>query len=54
MIKDVPVKFDLKACKWGDFDTANVKNLFQELEFRSLLKKVDAQLILPQKYLHKA
>jgi len=40
IIKDVPVQFDLKQCRWGDFEFSKVKNIFSELEFRSLMKKL--------------
>lgn len=41
IIKDVPINFDLKSCEWGEFDAQKVRELFKELEFRSLLKKLD-------------
>jgi DNA polymerase-1 len=37
---DLPVKFDLERARIGRFDWAALEAFFQELEFRSLLKKV--------------
>lgn len=41
IIKDVPLSIDFKSCKWGEFDADKVRKIFQDLEFRSLLKKLD-------------
>jgi DNA polymerase I len=40
IIKDVPVKLDLKKAKLKDYDPEKVKNLYEELSFRSLLKSL--------------
>ncbi len=37
---DVPIAFDLKKAKAGDFDRNKVVKLFSELEFKSLLPRV--------------
>jgi DNA polymerase-1 len=37
---DLPVKLDLELARTGQFDPAALEAFFQELEFRSLLKKV--------------
>lgn len=37
----VPLQFDLDACSTKVFDLAKVKELFEELEFRSLAKRVE-------------
>ncbi len=37
---DIPIKLDLKACRVSDFDTNKVKELFEELEFRSLIPRI--------------
>lgn len=37
---DVPVSFDLDACKFGDFDREAVAALFRELEFRVLAQRL--------------
>jgi DNA polymerase-1 len=37
---DLPVKLDLERARTGQFDRSALEGLFQELEFRSLLKKV--------------
>lgn len=36
----VPVKLNLKESEFGDYDPAEVEELFAELEFRSLLKRL--------------
>lgn len=37
---DVPIDFDLEACRARDYDRARVLDLFRELEFRSLLTRM--------------
>jgi DNA polymerase-1 len=37
---DVPIPFDLEACRTHAYDRAKVEILFRELEFRTLLKQV--------------
>ena len=37
--KEVPLEFDLNDAKWGNYDKENVRNLFSELGFHSLLKR---------------
>ncbi|MDF1498485.1 MAG: DNA polymerase I [Patescibacteria group bacterium] len=39
--RDVDIKFDLKDCFWGDYDKTKLNNLFRELEFFSLMDRVD-------------
>ncbi len=39
--RDAPIDYDVKGAKWGDFDAQKVRSLFQELEFRSLLKRLN-------------
>lgn len=36
-----PIKLDLKKCVIGDFDKNEVVSLFEELEFRSLIKRLE-------------
>src|SRR3989338_3736956 len=36
---DAPIKLDLKACITHDYDGNKVKNLFEELEFKSLISR---------------
>ena len=38
--KDIPIDFDLEACAAHDFDERAITRLFEQLEFRSLLKKL--------------
>jgi len=40
LITDVPIALDLEACKTHEFDLARITTLFEELEFKSLLKKL--------------
>ena len=37
---EVPIEFDLEACRARDYDRARVLELFRELEFRSLLTRM--------------
>jgi len=37
---DAPIKLDLKACITHDYDGNKVKNLFEELEFKSLISRL--------------
>lgn len=41
LITDVPIKLNLEACKTHEFDRARIISLFEELEFKSLLKKLN-------------
>ncbi|GAB4467860.1 MAG: DNA polymerase I [Anaerolineae bacterium] len=40
IITEVPLTFDLEACRTHEFDGEKVAAIFQELEFRSLLKQL--------------
>ncbi len=40
IVTDVPVAFDLEACRVGDFDRDRVAELFRVLEFASLIKRL--------------
>lgn len=49
IVTDVPIEFDLQACRTGDYDRAHVVELFRELEFRNLLRRIsdeDRQIAL--------
>ncbi len=37
---EIPIKLDLVACHVHDFDRQKVKDLFEELEFRSLINRI--------------
>lgn len=41
IIRDVPIKLDLEACKTHTFEKDRIQNLFRELEFRSLAPRVE-------------
>ncbi len=38
--KDVPLEFNLEACKFGNFNDEKVKNIFSELGFYSLIDRL--------------
>jgi len=40
IVTDVPVSLDLGACRFGSFDRARLKEIFRELEFRSLMDRL--------------
>ncbi len=40
IVTEVPIKFNLSACKTHDFDRQKVFELFRKLEFKSLLNKL--------------
>ncbi|MEK9155895.1 MAG: 5'-3' exonuclease H3TH domain-containing protein [Patescibacteria group bacterium] len=37
--RDVPIEFDLAKARWGQYDKDKVRRLFEELEFKSLLRR---------------
>lgn len=41
---DVPIKFDLEACRANDFDVEKVGKIFSDLEFKTLLPRVQELL----------
>lgn len=44
IVIDMPLKIDLKKCVLKDYDRGKVVNLFQKLEFRSLLSRLPESL----------
>jgi len=40
IVRDAPVKFDLAACRWGEFDRARVMELLRALDLRSLVARI--------------
>jgi DNA polymerase-1 len=40
IVTDVPLEFDLEACRTHDYDRDKVAAIFQQLEFRSFLKQI--------------
>jgi DNA polymerase-1 len=40
IVTDIPMEFDLEACKAQDYDRENIVTLFRELEFRTLLDRI--------------
>ncbi|MHB1415320.1 MAG: DNA polymerase I, partial [Chloroflexota bacterium] len=44
IVQDVPVGFDLEACRASGYDRARVAELFRELEFRTLLSRLPSTL----------
>jgi DNA polymerase I len=39
--KNVPIEFDLTSCQWGSYDLEKVKKTLADLEFFSLVKRLD-------------
>lgn len=39
--RDMDIKLNLKDCAWGDYDKAELNNLFRELEFYSLMNRIE-------------
>ena len=39
--RDVDIKLNLKKCKWGDYNKRALNHLFRELEFYSLMDRVE-------------
>ncbi len=39
--KNVPINFNLKECKWGSYDKERVIKALSDLEFYSLVKRID-------------
>ena len=39
--RDVPIEFSLEECKWGEYDKGELREFFEELGFRSLLRRFD-------------
>jgi DNA polymerase-1 len=37
--RDVPIKFSLEDCRWGQYDRERLRKLFEELQFKSLLAR---------------
>jgi DNA polymerase-1 len=42
IVTDVPIEFDLEACRAQEYDRDQVAELFRQLEFRSLLDRIEA------------
>lgn len=40
IVTDVPIKFDLEACKAQEYDREKIVELFRELEFRTLVDRI--------------
>jgi len=38
--KDVPIEFDLKKCKFGFYNKEKIKEIFENLEFYTLIKRL--------------
>lgn len=48
IVTDAPVKLDLKKCKLGRLDNKQVRELFEELEFRSLIPRLTSKRPKPE------
>lgn len=40
---EVPIDFNIDDCKWGEYDKDKLKSFFEELGFRSLLRRFGAE-----------
>jgi len=40
IIKEVPIKLEIENCKTGDYDLLKIEKFFEDLEFKSLVKKL--------------
>jgi DNA polymerase-1 len=40
IVTDIPIEFDLEACKAQEYDRESIVNLFRELEFRTLVDRI--------------
>jgi len=49
IVRNVPVKLNLRECQIHDYDHQKAKKLFEKLEFKSLIKKLPAQKVEEQK-----
>lgn len=41
--RDVPIEFDLKNCRWGDYDKEKIIKLFKEHDFKSLIPRLSEE-----------
>ena len=48
IVRDVPIKFNLEDCGYGQFSREEVVKFFQEMQFKSLLAKIPTVKELPQ------
>jgi DNA polymerase I len=42
--RDMEIKLNLEDCIWGDYDKAELNSLFRDLEFYSLMSRVDEEV----------
>ncbi len=48
--RDMDIKLDIEECVWGNYDREKSNDLFRELEFYSLISRVDEQQVSNSKY----
>ena len=48
--RDMDIELNLEKCVWGDYDRGKLNELFRELEFYSLMDRVDRQQVSSSKY----
>lgn len=41
--RNVPIEFSLEDCKWGEYDKDKLKEFFERMQFRSLLKRFNGE-----------
>jgi DNA polymerase I len=42
--RNVPIKFSLEDCKWGEYDKDKLKDFFERMQFHSLLRRFGAEV----------
>ncbi len=52
IVTDLPIEFDLEACRVRGYDRQRIAELFRELEFRSLLGRLPEADQVPRRQLH--
>ncbi len=40
---DVPIEFDLKKCRWGEYDKEKIIQIFKKYEFQTLISRLPAR-----------
>jgi DNA polymerase-1 len=37
---DAPIDFDLKKCRWGEYDKGKVRQIFEKYKFQTLINRL--------------
>jgi DNA polymerase-1 len=49
IVRDVPETLDLQHCAWHDVDRTELIRLFRDLEFRSLIDRIQGMILVARK-----